>query len=74
MHTRIQPGLHTHSWSPADDLMKRYVVEKKTPSGWLALFSFHNPLSARGLALFAASQGGTVADYRLWDQEANHVV
>ena len=39
-HTIEQPGLHAHSWSPEFDLMKRWVLYKKTPSGWLAVRSF----------------------------------
>jgi len=35
-------GLWAHSHNEDSDLMKKYVVEKRTPSGWLAVASFHD--------------------------------
>lgn len=51
-HSKIQPGLHEHSWKPEDDLMKRYIVWKELPGGGkLAVRSFHGSLVAELHAL-----------------------
>jgi hypothetical protein len=66
MHTQTQPGLHAHSWDRANDLMKRYVLERETPSGWLALKSSDAP------AFLVPTYSPHT--YRVYDQINNTVV
>lgn len=51
-HTETQPGLRGHSHNEETDLLKRYTVEKKTPSGWLALASYNEAWEAELTAAF----------------------
>jgi hypothetical protein len=66
MHTQSQPGLHAHSWDSDHDLMKRYVLERQTPSGWLALKSSDAP------AFITCAM--SPYSYRVYDQINNTVV
>lgn len=65
MHTTAQPGLHAHSWAPEHDLMKRFVVERRTPSGWLAMASFHSATDTQLTNIVAPFRGTAI---RITDQ------
>jgi hypothetical protein len=61
-------GLWGHSHDAESDLMKRFMVEKKTPSGWLAMASFNEVTDAE-LAALDMIHGPMSADrVRVFDQ------
>lgn len=69
-HGIAPSGLWSHSHDPANDLMKQYVVERKTPAGWLAIASYDT--AARAVLSLPRSvvPGG---DWRIWDNFADEV-
>jgi hypothetical protein len=76
-HTVAQPGLHAHSWDAETDLMKKYVLEVKTESGWLAVESHASRADA--LDAFVSSVNKGIDDllfieYRVYDQFSNEAV
>ena len=53
---------------PEFDLLKRYVVEAKTPSGWVGVKSFDDTDSL-ALYLFREHNLTRYPGYRIWDQK-----
>lgn len=71
-----QPGLWAHSHDPETDLMKRYVVEVKSPSGWVGVKSFDDTDSLAAW-LWSGHESPTVLElsvYRLFDQKLGRVL
>ncbi len=64
----LQTGLWAHSHDPEHDLMKRYVVEIRTPSGWLGVKSFDDT-DTLAEWMFYNAQIGWSKDHRIYDQK-----
>lgn len=72
-----QPGLWAYSHDPENDLMKRYVVEIRTPSGWLGVKSFDD---TDNMATWLWAEQTTpspimeFSTYRIYDQKLGKVL
>ena len=61
-------GLWGHSHEGESDLMKQFVIERRTPSGWMGVKSFEVRIEAE---VFASTVNQlTENEYRVFDQFA----